>query len=105
MTGSPSSGLPAGTGFMRSALLLALGLIVGFVLGGLVLTPTQTQAAVRNQFRVERLGMSSREPAGLQELLDQRAEEGWLLQALDHETLIFRKAPAPRSTPTPTPEP
>jgi len=104
MTGSPSSGLPARTGFMRSALLLALGLIVGFVLGGLV-PATQTQAAVRNQYRVERLGMSSREPAGLQELLDQRAEEGWLLQALDHETLIFRKAPASRSTPTPTPEP
>lgn len=90
---------------MRSALLLALGLIVGFVLGGLVLPPTQTEAAVRNQYKVERLGMSSREPAGLQELLDQRAEEGWLLQALDHETLIFRKAPAPRPTPTPTPEP
>ena len=102
MTVSHASGAAGGAAFIRNALVLAFGLVIGFVLGGLVLTPSQTQAAGRNQYKVERAG--AREPAVLQELLDQRAEEGWLLQALDHETVIFRRAPAPRRTPAPTPE-
>lgn len=100
-----SSGLGGHTSLIRSALVSALGLIIGFALGGLLLAPNPTQAAGRNQYKVERLGMQARDPAGLQELLEQRAEQGWLLQALDHDTMIFRRAPVPRPTPAPTPEP
>jgi len=89
----------------RSALLLAVGIAAGLALGTLVMNPDPTHAAVRQRYRVEQMSMGAREPAALQELLEKRADEGWLLQALDHETMIFRRAAAPRPTPAPAPEP
>jgi hypothetical protein len=49
--------------------------------------------------------MAARQTETFQQLLDERAAEGWLLQALDHEILVFRKAPAAAARPSPTPEP
>jgi hypothetical protein len=61
---------------------------------------------VRNQYKVEKLDSSAaRQTEALQQLLDERAAEGWFLQALDHETMIFRKAPGAAIRPSPTPEP
>jgi hypothetical protein len=86
----------------KGTALLALGVVLGFLAGAYAMAPSTTAAAVRNRYKVEQLErMHSREPAALQALLDQRAAEGWFLQALDHETLIFRRAAAPRPTPSP----
>jgi hypothetical protein len=91
---------------VRSTLFLTLGMVAGLLLGLLVMTPSHTVAAARGQYKVERLdGMQIRDPAALQEVLEQRAADGWYFQALDHETLVFRRAPSASSTPTPTPEP
>lgn len=92
--------------FLRRTLLVALGVAIGCLATSLVVTPTTTQAAVRNQYKVERLdSMAARQTETFQQLLDERAAEGWLLQALDHEILVFRKAPAAAARPSPTPEP
>lgn len=88
----------------RSALLLAVGMAAGVGLGTLVVNPDPTYAAVRQRYKVEYMSMGARQPEALQELLEKRANEGWILQALDHETMIFRRAAAPRPTPAPTPE-
>jgi hypothetical protein len=88
----------------RSALLLAVGIAGGFGLGTLVMNPDSTHAAARQRYKVEQMSMGARQAEALQELLEKRADEGWLLQALDHETMIFRRAAAPRSTPSPPPE-
>jgi hypothetical protein len=89
---------------VRSTLLVAFGMIVGLLLGVFLMTPSHTEAAARSQYKVERLdGMQVRDPAALQEVLEQRAGDGWYLQALDHETVVFRRAPAAKTTPTPEP--
>jgi len=88
----------------RSTLLVAVGMACGFLIGVLVAGPQETEAAPRNQYKVERLaGMQVGDPAALQEMLDQRAAEGWFLQALDHGTVVFRKTAAVKPTPSPEP--
>lgn len=88
----------------RGTLLVAVGMACGFLIGVVAAGPQETQAAPRNQYKVERLeSMQGADPAVLQEMLDQRAAEGWLLQALDHGTVVFRKAAATRATPPPQP--
>jgi hypothetical protein len=90
----------------RDTILVAVGMACGFLTGVLTTGPQETQAAARNQYKVERLdGMQGGDPAALQDMLDQRAAEGWFLQALDHGTLVFRKAAAAKPAPTPSPEP
>ena len=77
----------------RNTLLVALGMVMGLLLGVMVMAPKNTDAAARSQYKVERLdGIQVRDPAALQEILEQRATDGWLLQALDHETVFRDKA-------------
>jgi hypothetical protein len=91
----------------RDNILMAVGLACGFLIGVLVTGAADTQAAPRNQYKVERLdgSMQVGDPTALQDMLDQRAAEGWSLQALDHGTVVFRKAAAAKPAPTPSPEP
>lgn len=88
----------------KGTVLVAVGMACGFFIGILVANPQETQAAPRNQYKVERLAsMQGGDPTELQDMLDQRAAEGWLFQAFDHGTVVFRKAAAAKPTPTPEP--
>jgi hypothetical protein len=72
------------------------GMVAGVLLNGVGVSssrqPEPAKAETSEYYRVERQMETFGDPAALQELLDQRVKEGWLLQALDHERLVFRRA-------------
>ena len=80
-----------------------LGMVAGVLLNGVAVSsnpqaePAKTEAT--DYYRVERQMETFGDAAALQDLLNQRFKEGWILQALDHERLVFRRAPrsAPRT--------
>ena len=79
------------------------GMLAGVLVNGVGVSsspqPHPAKAEIPQYYRVERQMETFGDPAALQELLNQRVKEGWLLQALDHERLVFRRASraAPRT--------
>ena len=81
---------------LGGAALFAAGALVGPVVFARTAQPVADKP-----YKVE--SVSNRSARELEDLLNQKAQEGWYLQALDHDRVVFWKAPA-KSQPSGNPE-